>query len=87
MNFSDADQYNNRLNAEKFAGFNNWRLPTLEEAMLLMEAEMSDRVHIDEVFERGINFIWTSGRANYGRIWVLYFYDGEIGFEPGGFNA
>jgi hypothetical protein len=34
-------------------GFIDWRLPTLEEAMLLMAPEVSYRVHIDEVFERG----------------------------------
>jgi len=88
MIISGAKQYINRLNAEKFSGFNDWRLPTLEEAMSLMEPEVSDRVHINEVFERGgVNFIWTSDRTNDGRIFILYFYDGEIGLEPGGFNA
>ncbi|MBL7075499.1 DUF1566 domain-containing protein [candidate division KSB1 bacterium] len=87
MTFADAEQYVHRINAEKFAGFNDWRLPTVEEAMSLMEPQAYDRFHIDPEFERGINFIWTSDRATDGRIWMLYFYDGMLNLEPDSYNA
>jgi hypothetical protein len=32
MTFAEAEQYVRRLNGERFAGFDDWRLPTVEEA-------------------------------------------------------
>jgi len=87
MNLADATNYINRLNAEKFAGFSDWRLPTLEEAMSLMEPQAHDEFHIDPVFQRGVNFIWTADRTPDGRGWVLYFYDGILAAEQADFNA
>ena len=87
MKFTDAEQYVGRLNAEKFAGYNDWHLPTVEEAMSLMEPQAYDSLHIDPEFERGADIMWTSDRATDGRIWMLYFYNGIISLEPGSFNA
>ena len=87
MKFADAEQYVHRMNAEKFAGFNDWRLPTVEEAMSLMEPQSYEDSHIDPVFERAISFIWTSDHTSDGRIWMLYFYDGILSIEGSGFNA
>jgi hypothetical protein len=87
MTFEDAEQYVHRINGDKFAGFNDWRLPTVEEAISLLEPQAYDRFHIDPEFEREINFIWTSDRAADGRIWMLYFYDGMLGMEMDSFNA
>ena len=39
MIFKDAEKWINDLNYNFFAGFNDWRLPTLEEAMGLMDAK------------------------------------------------
>ena len=87
MTFENTEQYINRINTEKFAGFNDWRLPTVEEAMSLMEPQANDHFYINPEFEPGISFIWTSDRATDGRIWMLYFYYGEIGLESDSFNA
>ncbi|MGR9085711.1 MAG: TIR domain-containing protein [Gammaproteobacteria bacterium] len=76
-----------RLNAENFAGFSDWRIPTLEEAMSLMEPEAHAAFHIDPVFQRGLNFIWTSDMAPDGRGWVVYFHDGILAAESIEFNA
>jgi len=87
MTFARAKQYVHRINAEKFAGFNDWRLPTVEEAMSLMEPQAYNGFHIDPEFERGINLIWTSDRSTDGRIWMLYFYNGMCSLERDIFNA
>ncbi|RLD35327.1 MAG: hypothetical protein DRI73_02705 [Bacteroidetes bacterium] len=87
MKFADAEQYVHSLNAEKFAGFDDWHLPTVEEAMSLMEPQSYDNYYVDPGFDRSISFIWTSDRATDGRIWMLYFYDGMLSLERDSYNA
>ncbi len=84
---ANADDDIGRLNMERFAGFSDWRLPTLEEAMSLMEPRAHDGLHIAPVFTRGVNFIWTADRTWDERGWVLYFYDGILIPERVQFNA
>lgn len=87
MTFDLAKAYVQRLNEEKLAGFNDWRLPTLEEALSLMEPQAVEEMHIDPSFERGVNFIWTADTADEDRSWMLYFYDGIATTERNSFNA
>ena len=77
MNYADAEKYVRDLNAKKFAGYNDWRLPTLDEAMSLMEPKPSGSLYIDPVFDRTQNWIWTADKADSaGVAWVAGFYDG-----------
>lgn len=87
MTLDKAEDYIGRLNAERYAGFSDWRLPTLEEAMSLLEPEAYDEIHIDPVFQRGVNFIWTADRTPTGRGWMIYFYSGILAAETPQFNA
>lgn len=78
MNFADAQQYVAQLNREKFAGYSDWRLPTLEEAMSLMEPEKRNGdLCIDPVFDQNQRWIWTADQAASGGAWV-------VGFDYGG---
>lgn len=53
MTYEEAKKYPDQLNREQFAGFNDWRLPTLEEAMSLLEsAEKNGDLYIDPVFDK-----------------------------------
>ena len=73
----ETNGYIKNLNAEGFAGFNDWRLPTLEEAMTLMELDVRNGVsHIETVFEESKKRTWTSSKA---RTWVWYVIDFEKG--------
>jgi hypothetical protein len=87
MTLQKAATYVDGLNARRFAGFIDWRLPTAEEAMSLMEPEPSDDFHIAPAFSRGGNFIWTADRPPEGGGWVIYFYDGVLAAESEAFNA
>jgi hypothetical protein len=98
--FRKAAEYARGLS---YAGFQDWRVPSLEEAMSLMTAEEngvpgevilgSERVkgvmHLDRTFETwAAPFIWTADLADSpGRGWVVYFWDGKCVTESVDFNA
>lgn len=65
-----------RLNLEGFSGYNDWRFPTLEEAMSLMETEAkNEKLCIDPVFDRTQWRIWTSDQTSgWDGAWVVDFY-------------
>ena len=78
MNFDDAKKYVSQLNREGFAGFNDWRLPTLEEAMSLMEpSQKNDDLYIEKVFDKIQKWIWTSDLFSASSAWVANFNFGD----------
>jgi hypothetical protein len=88
MTQAEAAAYIDKLNGAKYAGFADWRLPTLEEAMSLMEPQASDGCHIDLAFQRPPFFIWTSDQAPGEKEGIVVYYcDGTLAGEPTSFNA
>ena len=78
MGYENAKKYVGQLNHGKFAGYSDWRLPTLEEAMSLMEpTEMNGYLYIDPIFDRKQLWIWTSDKYSASSAWV-------VGFDVGG---
>ena len=80
MIINHAKQYIAELNRINFAGYSDWRLPTLEEAMSLMEPEKnSSDLHIDSVFDSKQKYIWTNNQINDSkrRRWAVYFNYGD----------
>jgi len=74
MKYKDAKNYIRQLNGQRFAGFSNWRLPTLEEALSLMEPEEKNGVlYIDPVFSQVQIKIWTDDEESVGTAWVASF--------------
>ncbi len=83
MMFTEAEKYVRDLNAQRFAGFNDWRLPTLEEAMSLMEREeKADGLYIDPVFDRAQWWIWTADKGSASSCWVVDFDFGFCSSQP-----
>jgi hypothetical protein len=79
MEFRYAKKYINELNETQFAGFNDWRLPTLEESISLVEPERHKGLHINIVFERRQSWIWTADQNQLlGSLlqWVVNFIKG-----------
>jgi len=74
MTCADAEKYVRDLNEKKFVGYNDWRMPTLEEAMSLMEpATKHGDLYIDPVFDKTQRWIWTADRRSAGMAWVAGF--------------
>jgi len=80
-----------KLNKKGFAGHDDWRLPTLEEAMSLMEAEANDKgIYLDPNFSREQPFIFVAAQRTPSGYWFVDYKQGRSfwssGTIPGGFG-
>lgn len=77
MTFHDAEKYIMNLNIEKRDGFTDWRLPTLEEAMSLMEKNKNHNgLFLNSIFDETQRWIWTSDYDSTEMAWFVHFSDG-----------
>ncbi len=77
MDYDEVNAYVDQLNHNQFAGYNDWRLPTVEEAMSLMEpTENNDRLYVDSVFDKNQMWIWTSDSYSASSAWTVDFSSG-----------
>lgn len=82
LNWNEGNTYIRELNTKKFAGFQDWRLPSLEEAEGLYDEEWSVRdldrfeIHIPSSFSPGGGHTtWTSEiRPHNGAVIFYYRY-------------
>jgi hypothetical protein len=83
--------YVKKMNDSSFAGYDNWRLPSMEEALSLMEAKQNDKgLHLHKCFSAEQPFIFLAGRRDPGGYWFCDYKQGTIywasGTIPGGFG-
>lgn len=76
LNWFEAEEYVKQLNDQAFAGYMDWRMPTMEELKTLYDADKLNssqvgnemNIHIDPLFgKEGAGAIWSSepnGRFN-----------------------
>ncbi len=83
ISYNEAKKYVAQLNSDQFFGHDDWRLPTLEEAMTLMEpTEKSSGMHIDPVFNNTQRWIWTSDTNDVSLAWLVNFLSGNCYTYP-----
>jgi hypothetical protein len=80
-----------KLNEEGFADHHDWRLPTLEEAMSLLEPERNDKgIYLNSNFSREQPFIFVAAQRTPGGYWFVDYKQGSAfwssGTIPGGFG-
>jgi hypothetical protein len=83
INWYDAKEWVRSLNIRGYAGYNDWRLPMVEEAVSLLESnKKSSNLYIDTIFDRRQSSIWTgdeSDAAGYtAAAWSVDFINGLV---------
>ena len=88
MNWYEALEYVDLKNSEKFAGFDDWRLPTLKELKTLYDASRpikskdGERIGLSKFFRSGGSYyLWTNTERGLENAW--YF---GLGFKEEYFN-
>jgi hypothetical protein len=81
MTYGEAQEYVKKLNQEQFAGYDDWRLPTIPELMSLLEPEkQSNNLYIDPIFDSKQIWCWSADRLSSGAAWPVYFRSGYVGW-------
>ncbi|MEA3466898.1 MAG: DUF1566 domain-containing protein [Thermodesulfobacteriota bacterium] len=80
-----------QLNKDGFAGFHDWRMPTMEEAMSIMEKEVNSKdIHLNLCFSKEQPFIFVDAQRKPGGYWYVDYKHGRAfwssGTIPGGFG-
>lgn len=79
-----------KLNQDGFAGYHNWRMPTVEEALSLMEPALNAKgVHLHPCFSKEQPFVFVAAKRNPTGYWFVDYKQGKSywssGTVPGGF--
>ncbi len=79
------------INRNGFAGFSDWRLPTLEEAMSLLQPDLNAKgQYINPCFSHHQPFIFVAGQRLPGGYWFVDYKQATVfwasGTIPGGFG-
>lgn len=78
MTYHDTVAWIKQLNKTGYCGFYKWRLPTLEEALTLMESERVNRRYIDPVFSPIQGSIRTGDISTQWWSWGVSYQHGRV---------
>lgn len=90
LKYDKIQKWIDELNYNRFGGFKDWRLPTLEEAMSLMEREENEKYrYIDSCFDVEPNGTLTSDSVkgeSQLKMWSVSYYSGHCSFGKVGID-
>ena len=72
LTWHHAGKYVDSLNQQQYAGFNNWRLPTVDELMsLLVETPHGEDYCVAPVFDPRQRTLWSCDRRSFTAAWYV----------------
>lgn len=78
VTWHQAQAYVAQLNQQRFGGFSDWRLPTLDELLTLAAPPAKGRDHcISPVFDRTQKWLWSADKSTFVSAWYMSL---EMGF-------
>jgi len=81
MELSAAVNWIDSLNKKGYAGFRDWRLPTVSEGASLIQSKKSYRImgiYMDKMFSKFQEWIWTGDRSEPNHFWCIDFNSGSV---------
>ena len=73
MEWDKAKEWVRSLNGRGYAGYHDWKLPTLEEAASLLESNKRNDLYIDPIFSNKQGWIWTGDKFEIKGRWDVRF--------------
>ena len=82
MTWQEASRYAKKLNREKFAGFDDWRVPTIEELRTIVDYDRYNLAVKKEFKNIDSQQYWSSTTlaSDSSRAWIVYFKGGYDGW-------
>lgn len=81
MSLREAVNYIDWLNDQSYAGFSDWRLPTVEELESLLKPGRKVGYFIDPIFDLKQQWFWSADKRSSGKAWSVSIRTGIITFE------
>ncbi len=78
FNLKKANKWLKTINKKSYAGFDDWRLPTLEEASSLLEFSAKSGKFIHTIFDEKQWGTWTDDKSDKGHAWIVTYVNGTI---------
>ncbi len=78
FNWKEAEAYVANMNQKNLAGFSDWRIPTVEELMSLVESKKSNNNFINPLFQKELLSTWTIDEVKdaFAGAWFVDFAEG-----------
>jgi len=78
MKYDETSTYLDKLNREKFAGHDDWRLPTIGELASLLQNKQKADLYIDSVFSETQARCWSADHRLPDSAWGVSFASGYV---------